>query len=365
MITRHLRMTSLVPAAVLVLMGCGEAPPEPEPELRPIRSATIRQSGGERERTFSGTFRATIRSRLSFRVPGTVQQLPVTVGQTVRSGQLIAQLDPRDYELQVQEARAGLTQARAAKRNAEAERDRFRELYENDNASLSAWDQARAAAESSAAQVESLEKRLELAQRQYQYTRLTAPVDGAIASTSAEINENVQAGQTIVTMTSGTLPEVEFALPGKLIAEVEESDDVTVSCDAYPGEALPAVVTEVGVAAIGSTTFPVRVRLDEPRELIRPGMAAEVTLTFEQADREGRIFVPPVAVGEDRQGRYVFKVESNGDGTGVVHRHGVTVGELTTDGLEIVGGLSVGDVVATAGVRRLEEGLTVRLEDGR
>jgi RND family efflux transporter MFP subunit len=364
MITRHLSLTTSVAAALFVLIGCAKAPPEIEPELRPIRSTTIRQAGGERERTFSGTFRANIRSRLSFRVPGTVQRLPVSVGQTVRSGQLIAELDPQDYELQVQEARAGLTQARAAKRNAEAERDRTRELYENDNASLSAWDQARAAAESSAAQVESLEKRLELAQRQYQYTRLTAPVEGAIASTSAEVNENVQAGQTIVTLTSGALPEVEIALPGKLIADVAENDTVTVSCDAYPGEALPAVVTEVSVAAIGSTTYPVRVRLLEPHDLIRPGMAAEVTFRFESADRAGRIFVPPVAVGEDRQGRFVFRVESRGDGTGVVLRHNVAVGELTTDGLEIVDGLSEGDVVATAGVRRLEDGLTVRLEDG-
>jgi RND family efflux transporter MFP subunit len=179
------------------------------------------------------------------------------------------------------------------------------------------------------------------------------------------VNENVQAGQTIVTLTSGTLPEVEIALPGKLIADVDENDTVTVSCDAYPGEALSAVVTEVGVATINSTTYPVRVRLREPRDLIRPGMAAEVTFRFESADREGRIFVPAVAVGEDRQGRFVFRVESKGDGTGVVHRHGVAVGELTTDGLEIVEGLSEGDEIATAGVRRLEDGLTVRLEGGR
>ena len=120
--------------------------------MRPVRSETVRASTGDRARTFSGTFRATIRSRLSFRVAGTVQRLPVSVGQSVRTGQLIAELDPQDYDIQVQEARAGLTQARAARRNAESERDRVRELYENDNASLSAWDQARAAAESAAAQ---------------------------------------------------------------------------------------------------------------------------------------------------------------------------------------------------------------------
>ena len=350
-----------IPIGLLVLSAaaCSEQPPPPEVELRPIRSETVRQTGGERSRTFSGIFRATVRSRLSFRVPGVVQWLPVSVGQSVRSGELLAELDPQDYELQVQEARAGLTQARAARRNAQAERDRVRELYENDNASLSAWDQARAAAESAEAQVESLEKRLELARRQLSFTRLTAPVDGAIAATSVEVNENVMAGATVVTLTSGALPEVEIALPATLIAEIGDGDRVTVSCDAYPGEAIQATVTEVGGSAIGTTTYPVRVRLHRERELIRPGMAAEVTFSFAAGAGLDRILVPPVAVGEDRQGRFVLLVEDKGDGTAVVHRHPVSVGELTSEGLEIIDGLSDGDVIATAGVRRLEDGRVV------
>ena len=67
----------------------------------------------------------------------------------------------------------------------------------------------------------------------------------------------------------------------------------------------------------------------------------------------------PVAVGEDRQGRFVLLVEDKGDGTAVVHRHPVSVGELTSEGLEIIDGLSDGDVIATAGVRRLEDGRVV------
>jgi RND family efflux transporter MFP subunit len=355
-----------IPIGLLALaaVACSQPPPPPEVELRPIRSETVRQTGGERSRTFSGTFRATVRSRLSFRVPGIVLRLPVSVGQSVRAGQLLAELDPQDYELQVQETRAGLTQARAARRNVLAERDRVRELYENDNASLSVWDQARAAAESAEAQVDSLERRLELAQRQLSYTRLTAPVNGAIADTSVEVNENVKAGDTVVTLTSGTRPEVVIAVPGKLIAEIAEGDSVTVSSDAYPGEALPASVTEVGVAAFGTTTYPVRVKLDSARDLIRPGMAAEVTFRFEAGGGVDRIIVPPVAVGEDRQGRFVFLVDDRGDGTAAVRRHPVIVGELTGAGLEVIDGLTDGDVIVTAGVRRLEDGRVVAYRSG-
>ena len=355
----HLPVTAPIGLLVLATVACSETPPPPEVELRPIRSEVVRHVGGTRSRTFSGTFRATVRSRLSFRVSGSVQRLPVSVGQSVAAGQLLAELDPRDYELQVQETRAGLAQARAARRNAQAERDRVRELYENDNASLSAWDQARAAAESAGAQVDSLERRLDLAQRRLSYTRLTAPVDGDVAETPVEVNENVNAGDTVVIMTSGTVPEVEIAIPAKVIAEISEGDHATVSCDAYPAEALQATVTEVGVAPIGTTTYPVRVRLDSAWDLVRPGMAAEVTFRFEAGGGSDRIIVPPVAVGEDRQGRYVFLVESGGDGTAVVRRHPVTVGELTADGLEVPEGLNEGDVIVTAGVRRLEDGRVV------
>jgi RND family efflux transporter MFP subunit len=361
-----MRIPRLSLATVLAIgalgIGCAVDEPAPEPELRPARTQRVVASGALRERTFSGAFQAGIESRLSFRVPGTVERLPVSVGQSVRAGQLIAELDPDDYLLQVQEAEASLTQAQAARRNAELERDRVRDLFENDNASRSQWDQARTAAESAAALVESLAKRLELARRQLGYTRLDAPTAGAIARVWTEVNENVQSGQTIVTLTSGSRPEVEISLPGALIADVREGEEVVVTCGAHPDGDLRGVVTEVGVAALGTTTFPVTVELTSESDLIRPGMAAEVTFRFPSGAAAGRVLVPAVAVGEDRDGRFVFLAEPTGDGTAVVQRRPVTVGDLTSDErIEIVDGVVEGELIVTAGVRRLEDGRKVRL----
>jgi RND family efflux transporter MFP subunit len=346
--------------------ACGHQETVVEPQLRPVRTEVVTLSGVERERTFSGTFRAGIESRLSFRVPGRVQRLNVSVGQSVASGHVIAELEARDYQLQVQEAQASLTRALASRRNADAERDRVRELYENDNASLSQWDQARAVAESAAAQVESLEKRLELAQLRLDYTRLTAPAAGAIATVEVEVNENVQAGQPIVTLSSSAMTEVGVDLPGSVITEIREGDHAVIECDAHPGETLDGIITEVGVAASGATTFPVTVQLTTESERVRPGMAAEVTFRLASPEEgAARIFVPAVAVGEDRDGRFMFLAELAGDGTAVVRRRTVEVGDLTTDGqrnlIEVTDGLSEGDVVVTAGVRRLEDGRQVRL----
>ena len=352
---------------VILSYACSRDEPVPEPEIRPVRTEVVSRSGSQRARTYSGTFRAGMESKLSFRVPGRVEELPATVGQTVGPDSLLARLDSRDYDLQVQEARAGLTRALASKRNADAERDRARELYENDNASLSQWDQARAVAESAAAQVESLQKRLELAQLRLDYTRLTAPVAGAIATVEVEVNENVQAGQPIVTLSSSSMTEVAVDLPGSVITAIRDGADVVVECDALPGEEFSAVVTEVGVAASGATTFPVTVQLTSHNDRIRPGMAAEVTFRLASSGSDAdRILVPAVAVGEDRDGRFVFLAVPTEEGRAVATRRQVVVGDLTTDGerdlIEVIKGLAEGDTIITAGVRRLEDGRLVRFQ---
>jgi hypothetical protein len=91
-------------------------------------------------------------------------------------------------------------------------------------------------------------------------------------------------------------------------------------------------------------------------------MAAAVTFHLESAaDAAGRIFLPPAAVGEDAQGRFVFTLERLAEGFGIVHRRGVEVGVIGAGGLEIVAGIAPDELVVTAGVSRIQEGLKVRL----
>lgn len=348
--------------------GCTEQAPPSEPLIRPVRYERVESTGLGRVRSFAGTARAGRRSHLSFRVSGSVRSVHVVVGETVEAGYVLAELDPKDYQLQVQEAEASLAQAQAEGRNAAANYERTRALYENRNASRNDLDAARAASESVQAAARSLENRLELARLQLSYTTLKAPVKGAIAAITTEVNENVQAGQAVVTLTSGSRPEVEIAVPEVLIAGLREGMPVSVRLAALPGRVFDAVVTEVGVAASGTaTTFPVTVRLEQSNVGFRPGMAAEVRIVFGGEDDKDRILVPPVAVGEDRAGRFVFVVEPEGedadDGVrlAVAHRRAVSVGELSERGLEIYSGLSEGEFLVTAGVRRIKDGQRVKL----
>jgi RND family efflux transporter MFP subunit len=270
-----------------------------------------------------------------------------------------------DYRLQVEETQASLERARADLRNAEAKYARVRALYENRNASRDDLDAARAGAESARAQVHSIQKRLELAGSQLRYTRLLAATDGAIAEVKAEVNENVRAGQTVVLLTSGATPEVKVGMPESLIAQVEAGGKVSVAFDSIPGETFTAVITEVGVVTGMSTTYPVTVRLVEADPDVRPGMAAEVAFRFGSEDNRERFLVSPVAVGEDRNGRYVFVVEQGSEGFGLTRRKPVAVGELREEGIEILEGVSEGDLVVIAGMSKIVDGQKVRLLPGR
>ncbi len=347
----------------LIIISCGEEP-QIEEIIRPVRYQQVFSTGGSRIRYFTGVAQAGMESRLSFKVPGTVNRVAVQVGDKINAGSILAELDHKDYQLKFQQADAALIQSRAQARNVDANYERVRALYENNNASKSDLDAARSASESVNAAVSSAEKQKELARLQQSYTRLTAPVSGAIAQVNVEVNENVGAGQPIVVFTAGSEIEVMLSIPEVLISKMIEGSKVTVAFDAIPNNEYPATILEVGVAATGAgTTFPVTVRLDEKVEAVRPGMAATVACRFDSKDERERFIVPSHAVVEDRDGRFVYVVEPISDETefGIIYRKTVTIGELTADGLEIFEGLSDGEMVVTAGVSRINEGLKVKI----
>jgi len=352
-----------VAVTVATAAGCSKEAPKVDEVIRPVRYEPVYATGGARERVFSGAAQADVASNLSFKVSGTVRRVFVKVGNRVTKGAPIAEVDPTDYELQVEDAEASLVQAQSQSRNARANYSRIQSLYVNQNASRADLDAALALKESADAQVSSLETKLELARRQRQYTRLLAPAAGSIASVDVEVNENVTPGQAIVMLTGTGSPEVEVAVPEILIDQVREGAEVTATFDAIPGKTFPATVTEVGVSSVGfATTYPVKVRLEEADARVRPGMAAHVLFSLEATGDVERFIVPTVAVGEDRDGRFVFLVEPTGNDLGVARRTAVTVGQLSSQGLEIVRGLEDGDLLITAGVSRIIDGQKIRLQ---
>ena len=346
----------------LVALGCGADAPVLEPPLRPVRTIEVQSKGGERSRTFSGVAQADIESTLSFRVAGNLQRLLVRTGDRVEAGQLIAELDATDFELRVQEAEAALIQTEAQARQADAEYSRMRGLYENRNASRSDLDASRAASESTQAQIDAARQRVEQARAQLSYTRLLAPASGSIGRVPVEVNENVEAADSVAVLTSGERSKVEVPVPEGLIRRIVQGRGVQVHFNALPGRSFDTVVTEVGVMSTTlATMFPVTVQLVRAEPDVRAGMAAEVVFSFAAEDNRVRFIVPSQSVVEDRDGRFVYIVETKEPGIGTIRRQSVTVGALTGEGLEVLEGLRDGDRVVTAGMSQITEGLEVKV----
>lgn len=345
--------------------GCEQPQPiETEPVVRAVRYVRAEPQGGVRVRTFSGAAKAGVEAQISFKVGGTLEQLNAEVGDFIREGDLIAVLDPVDYELQVEQTRASREQSEAMAVKAQADFERIRGLYERDNASRADYDAARAAADSAWAQVRASDKQLEQAERSLAYCKLRSPTDGDVAETPAEVNENVSAGQPIVRLNARTVAEVAVSIPEVLIGDIRKGMAVQeIRFDALPGRRFSGVVSEMAPTATqGLTTYPVTIRLPRNYSEILPGMAADVSFSFATNEKGDRFVLPTEAVGEDANGvRYVFVVKPSGEQLGLVEKREVGVGDLVSGGLEIFSGVRPGELVVTAGVSQIREGMEVRL----
>ena len=348
----------------LTIVACDDEAVTPEPIIRPVRIETVSDTGGVSERTFAGTAKAGSESRLSFKVSGTVTTLKVKVGDEVKKKRLIASMEGTDFALKVQEARAALDQAKAGARNAAAQYRRTKTLYEANNATRADLDATRMSRDSAKAAVGVSKKRLELAQTQASYVQLRAPSDGTIAQVAVEEGENVQAGQTIVMLSGEGRLEVVISVPESLIGKLSEGSPAKVTFSSIGEEVLDATVSEVGIMAGGLTTYPVVLQLAKEDERVRSGMAAQVSVRFGKEGDPRKIFVPPKAIGEDRNGRFAFVAVPTSDGLAKCERRNIEVGDIASEGLEVKSGLKVGDLLITAGLTYLAQDKVVRLPKG-
>jgi multidrug efflux system membrane fusion protein len=353
--------------AALFTSGCEQPPVTVVEVVRPVRYMQVVPVGSAETRIFSGVTKAAVETDLSFKVGGLLTELQAGVGDNIAAGQLVARIEPTDYEVTLREAQAGLERSRAEERNAQAGFERTRELYENRNASRSDLDTARAMAESAGAQVRASSQQLEGARLQLSYAQLKSPQQCTIARRYVEVNQNVSAGQPIVRVNCGGCAEIRVDVPGVYIGQIETGKAAKVKVAALPGQQLDGIVTEVGVGTDQNRSiYPVVVQLQNGCAAVRSGMAADVALVLAFKEAAGSsLLVPIVSVGEDRDGNFVFVLESQANGEQfVARRRAVTVGQPMTEGLQIEAGLTNGELIATAGVRRLIDGQVVTLLEG-
>ena len=345
--------------AALFITSCdnGEGTQE---RVRAIKPYYVSEPAGGDMRRFSGAIVAADTSNLSFAVPGTVAAVNVVQGDHVEEGQVLATLDPEQYELNVAAARSELQTAEANHTNAVQNLERQEELYEKGWVSKAAYDQAVASLDSTEGNLNLARSRLSSAQRDLADTRLTAPFDGVIGSREVEPFVEVTAGQTLFEINSEGAMEIEITVPDSLISRFTVGLPATVNAATVPTCGCEARITEIGSVAGAANAVEVKASLfDAPPQLI-PGMAAEATVILSQPDGAHGYLVPLVAIaaGDDEAPGYVFKYDPE---TGTVSKVAVDGRAGRENLVEITSGVAAGDILAAAGVSFLRDGQRVKL----
>lgn len=363
-------LTPIWSALILAGMLASGCAPEPTAEKAPPLVPAIRIAGADAmtERAFPGRARAGQEVNLSFRVTGPLIELPVSVGDTVEAGDVVARIDPQDYMSALGTATGQLERAQAAARRAAADFQRIENVYREDPGATSqtARDLARSARDSTRATVKSLTNAVRTAQDKVNYTSLRAPFSGQVVATYVENFETVVAKQPILRLLDPASIEFVISVPESLINYAPFVENIVVTFDAMPGVNVPAKIKEIGKEASQATrTYPVTIVMEQPEGAeILPGMAgsAKVTSRLPEDVKEAGLPIPATAVfaGEDPAKSYVWVID---EASKTLKSREVETGQLTPRGVLIRSGIKPGEWVVVKGVHSVAEGQTVRIMD--
>ena len=304
------------------------------------------------ERNYPGVVKSERTSNLAFKMSGQLVKLNVENGQRVAKGEFIAEIDPIDYNLQ-------LDAARAAYINSKSQLERYSRLIAKQAISQQEYESVQAAYKRDKSNFDN-------AMSMVRETKLYAPFSGIIERRYVDNYQRVQPSEPVVRLIDPEALEVDFTLPENNIDLMKSGDkQFYIPFEASPATRFKAKVTKFVDASPDGSGVPVTVALDDPsfdirKYTVRPGFSAEVTLSIVNDDAADITAVPVTALRGGLTGSAdSVWIYNKRDST--VTLHGVTTGELFgKDMISVTDGLVPGDEVVTAGVYQLVDGEKVR-----
>lgn len=346
----------LTSSLFFLLAACGGEPTYNDSSLPNVSVMEIEETVKGDSLYFPAVANAAERSHLSFRVAGEISKIVVKEGSRVMKGDLIAELEPTDYQLEVDNASARYSVINSQYR-------RSQPLVKKGLLAKSQFDEI--AAQRLIALAE-----LELAQLRLSFTQLKAPVDGIISRVSVDQFENIQVGQNVVNIHSVSSVEVLIQLPDRIYVNQPDQDKLS-RIDAIvrvpSGNEYHATIKEFTTEPDPQTgTFNVTLSLPMPEdEYILDGMAVEVTSRSEKVglDLKRGVQIPIEAIfNQDgdalqRASKYVWLMDENS----IVKKQKVVIGKVSQNAIQVLSGLTPGQRIVTAGLSRLTEGSKVQI----
>ena len=340
--------------ATLTACGKGQAPQEP---VRAVKVLTVGESGSAVDLEFSGEVRARIESNLGFRVAGKVLSRPAEIGQRVKAGELLAQIDPQDYRVTADAAAAQLVAAQTNRDVAAADFKRYQDLHAQGFISAAELQRREAAYISAQAQWKQAQAQSSVQGNQSGYTRLLADGAGIVTSVDASAGQVVAAGQPVVRLALDGPRDVVFSVPEDKLGLLKTGDKVKVR-QWVDGKVLEAVVRDVSASADSVTrTFVAKAAL--PKDA-NPVLGSTVTvglvLGLELAPKT--IKLPTSALRLEAGATSVWVLDPS---TMTVKAQAVEVNTAEGNDAVVTSGLQNGDQVVLSGVHVLTAGQKVSI----
>lgn len=345
-----------VAAAVLAACGAQDRPPE---VVRPVQLTQVAQGGALETAVFAGEVKPRHEADLGFRIGGKLVERHVDVGARVKKGQALARLDPADVGLQADAAKAQVAATETEYKFAQAEYDRYQNLFREKFISASALDAKRNALDANRAKYEQAKANLAVSRNQASYATLVASEDGVVTSVAAEPGQVVAAGQPVVRIAREEEREVAISVPENRIGELARAQRLVAVLWAVPGKTYAAKVREVSPAVDPATrTFAVRVTIVDPDPAVQWGMTASIALA---APGNAQAALLPLTSIYQKDGKpAVWRYDP---ASGQVTLVPVTIGQYREDGVLVTAGVAHGDWIVAAGVNKLVPGQVVRPYD--
>lgn len=324
--------------------------------VRPARVMEIAYRAETQSLVLAGTVVPRIESPLGFRVAGKLVRRAVDVGTVVQAGQLIAELDPTDYRLAVENARAAYAAAEGDFMRAKADHDRYLQLRNSSAFMQQTLDTRKSAWVTAQGRMDQAKSQLESAENNVAYTELRADAPGVITAVQAESGQVVAQGQGVVKLARTNELEILVGVPEHRLQAARATDTASFELWSEPGKRYAAKLRELSPSADPTTrTYPARFSVIDKPAFIGLGMTA--TLAFERPDAQPVAEVPLAAIFQHGTRPAVWVVDK---ATGVVELRPVVIARWRSDSASIKSGVKDGELIATAGVHKLEPGQKVK-----
>lgn len=334
-----------IAAALMLLVACGQKKDQGE-RVQYVKTAKALRIGDAAEMSYPGRTKASEEVNAAFRVSGTILRVLVKEGDYVKKGQVIAQMDPRDYQVQLQATQAEYEQVKA-------EAERVMAVYNEGSTTAAAYDRARYG-------LQQITQKLANHRNQLNDTRLTAPVSGYVQMKFHESGETVGAGMPVVRIISGGDLEIEVHVPASDFSRREQFTNAWCSFEVLPGQTFPLRIISTSQEANASQLFTVRLGISGgyDHSKITPGMSTMVYVSYNTPNERNAVKVPTTAVLHKEDKTVVFVVNTQ---KSTAEERTVELGDMDLEGnIQINGGLKPGETVVTAGVRYITDGQKVK-----